>query len=416
MIGENGMRQSSVSPRIAVFTHDTFGLGHVRRCMHITRSLAREAPDAAIMFVTGSPALHMFSDLPRNADFVKIPTIAKTGTKGSRPSHLPIAQAELVQLRKTMIRHAIVTFAPDVLLVDNFPLGAQNELLDTLQDLRRQQTRMILGLRDVLDAPDTVQADWERQGMYEVLERYYDRILVYGMEAVLDVRSAYRMPARLAERVHYCGYVADAAEPSRSSADIRSGFGLGSPLVLVTGGGGGDAFPLLKLSLQALESMPDASALLVTGPLMGRADRDELEVLARGRTNIRIVDYVKDLPSYLLAADLVVSMCGYNTAAEIASRGIRAIVVPRTWRYGEHLNRARTSTEWEQLLRAQAFSELGLVRLLEPEAANAQSLAAAMRETLASPTPAPRTQLDLDGIGTATRHILDLAGQMTEAA
>ena len=410
------MRESSVAPRIAIFTHDTFGLGHVRRCLHITRSLAAESPDAALMFVTGSPSLHMFADLPPNADFVKIPTIAKTGTKGSRPPHLPIAQPELVQLRKTMIRHAVVTFAPDVLLVDNFPLGAQNELLDTLQDLRRQGTRTILGLRDVLDAPDTVQADWERQGMYEVLERYYDRILVYGMEAVLDVRTAYRLPLRLAERVRYCGYVADSGEPSRSAADIRAGFGLGSPLIVVTGGGGGDAFPLLKLSLQALERMPETSALLVLGPLMGRADRDELNALARGRTNIRLVDYVKDLPSYLLAADLVVSMCGYNTAAEIAARGIRAVIVPRTWRYGEHVNRAMTSTEWEQLLRAQAFQELGLVRLLEPEKANAQSLASVMQECLAAPPPKTGTQLDLNGIANATRHILDLSRQMTEAA
>lgn len=410
------MRESSVAPRVAIFTHDTFGLGHVRRCLHITRSVANAAPEAAIMFVTGSPSLHMFADLPGNADFVKIPTIAKTGTKGSKPPHLPIAQPELAQLRKTMIRHAIVTFAPDVLLVDNFPLGAQNELLDTLQDLRRLGTRTILGLRDVLDAPDTVQGDWERQGMYEVLERYYDRILVYGMREVLDVPEAYRLPARLAERVHYCGYVADSAEPTRSAADIRSGFGLGSPLIVVTGGGGGDAFPLLKLSLQAVGSLADASVLMVMGPLMGRADREELTRLAADRPNVRLVEYVKDLPSYLLAADLVVSMCGYNTAAEIVSRGVRAVVVPRTWRYGEHANRARTSTEWEQLLRAQAFHELGLVRLLEPENANARSLATVMRESLSTPKPEPRTQLDLDGIRNATRHILDLSGQMTEAA
>lgn len=412
----NAAATTAIAPRIAIFTHDTFGLGHVRRCLHITRALANASPDAAILFVTGSPALHVMADLPPNADYVKIPTIAKTGSRANRPPHLPIAQAEVARLRKEMIRQAVVTFAPDVFLVDNFPLGSQHELLETLQELRGQSTRTVLGLRDVLDSPDVVQADWERQGMYELIERYYDSVLVYGMETVFDVRSAYKLPAKLAERVRFCGYVADASSLSRSAADIHAGFGLSEPLVVVTGGGGGDAYPLLKLSLEALRETPEASCLVVTGPLMAPADRDKLRALAERRGNTRVVDYVKDLPSYLAAADVVVSMCGYNTAAEIVSLGVPAIVVPRTWRYGEHLNRARTSTEWEQLIRAQALADLGLVRLLEPEAASAESLAAAIRAALGSPRTRPAIELDLGGIANASRHLLSLTAAREVAA
>jgi predicted glycosyltransferase len=399
---------TAIAPRIAIFTHDTFGLGHVRRCLHITRAVAAAAPDAAILFVTGSPALHVMADLPQTADYVKIPTIAKTGSRANRPPHLPIAQAEVARLRKEMIRQAVLTFAPDVFLVDNFPLGSQHELLETLQALREQSTRTVLGLRDVLDSPDVVQSDWERQGMYELIERYYDSVLVYGMETVFDVRTAYKMPARLAERVTFCGYVADASPLTRSAEDIRAGFGLSSPLVVVTGGGGGDAFPLLKLSLQALEQVPEASCLIVTGPLMAPRDRETLRERAERRGKTRVVDFVKDLPSYLAAADVVVSMCGYNTAAEIAAHRVPAIVVPRTWRYGEHLNRARTTSEWEQLIRAQSLSERGVVRMLEPETASAENLAVEIRAMLTSPQKSTFS-LDLNGIANASRHLLELA-------
>src|SRR5687767_3515569 len=147
------------SLRLALFTHDTFGLGHVRRSVRIMRALAEAEPDAAQLLVTGSPALHAMADLPPHADYVKVPTTVKTGARGNQPPHLPIPPAERGRLRADLIREAVLGFAPDVFLVDNFPLGSQGELLPTLKALRATPTRIMLGLRDVLDAPEAVRAD-----------------------------------------------------------------------------------------------------------------------------------------------------------------------------------------------------------------------------------------------------------------
>ncbi|HUF68846.1 MAG TPA: glycosyltransferase [Longimicrobiales bacterium] len=399
------------APRIAVFTHDTFGMGHVRRSLRIMGGLARQAPGSALLLVTGSPALGAFGGLPQNADVVKIPTVVKTGSRSNRPPHLPISQHEVTGLRRDLIRAAITGFAPDVFLVDNFPLGSQGELLPTLHAMKARGTRTVLGLRDVMDAPDVVQADWDRQGMYDILHRYYDRILVYGMEAVLDVRTAYRLPAPVAERVRYCGYVTENDGASRPAGEVRAEIGLDGPLVIVTGGGGGDAYPLLKLSIEALRDVPDAAALVITGPLMQPAEREKLRALGNGRERLRIVDSVSDMPSYLAAADAVVSMCGYNTLAEIVAVGARAVVVPRTWRYGEHLKRGRSGVEWEQLLRAQALSRLGYVDLIEPEAADAERLSVAIRGSLERSRPSPAEALDLGGAERAAHHILELVAE-----
>ncbi len=407
------IRSRSGAPRIALFTHDTFGLGHVRRCLHIIEALAERAPRAAILFITGSPAVGVLGGLPRNADFVKIPTIARTGSEGSRPPHLPIALDEVTRLRQRLIEEAVLSFAPDVFLVDNFPTGSRRELLPALDALRRGSARTALGLRDVLDAPEVVRADWTRRGTYEVLKRCYDRILVYGMPGLFDIAQVYALAPEVAAKVHYCGYVT-ATAPPRPAREVRAELELDGPFLLATGGGGGDAFPLLSTVLDAVPLLRGLPAVIVTGPLMGAGERAALRARAAGEA-VRVLDYTPDLRSLLAAAEVVVSMCGYNIAAEIAAVRARAVVVPRTWRYGEHANRASAGVEWEQRLRAQALARLGFVDVLEPNELTPQRLAARVEAARRRARAAPERTLELGGVDAVAGHLLDLAGERAEA-
>ncbi len=400
-----GMKTTSGSPRIAIFTHDTFGLGHVRRCLHIARALSERAPKASILLITGTPALRIFEELPANADYLKIPTIAKTGTERFQPPHLPLPLVETTALRSRLIREALIGFGPDVLLVDNFPLGSRGELLAALQELRRWPTRTVLGLRDILDAPDVVQGDWTRQRIYEVLDRYYDRILVYGMREILDLEEAYALSTPTAAKLRYCGYVTAPAAPADNGADL----GLNGRFLLASGGGGGDAYPLLSAFLRALPLIPATPAAVVTGPLMSATQRGQLRELLNGRTDVQFRDYVPNLRRYMGAADLVVSMCGYNTAAEIMATGARALVVPRTWRYGEHQKGTAAGVEWEQAMRAKALARLGRVTLLEPETLSPERLAECIGETLSGPTQRSEVRFDTDGLDRVTDHLLALS-------
>jgi predicted glycosyltransferase len=397
------------SARVAIFTHDTFGLGHVRRCLHITRGLAERDPRCSVLIVTGSPAMPMFADLPANADVVKVPVIAKTGAKHLRPSHVKLPLPELAALRQRLIREAVLGFAPDVFVVDNFPLGAQGELAPILQELRGLPTRTVLGLRDIVDAPEAVRADWERQGVYDVLDRYYDRILVYGMRGVLDVAEAYGLSPRAAGKVRYCGYVTDG--DAAAAPDVaRPGLELEKPFLLATGGGGGDAFPLLDVFLDALPFLPDLPALVVTGPLMSATQRAALQAKANGRGGVTIVPWVPSLRPYIAAAAAVVAMCGYNTAAEIVSLRAPAVLVPRTWRYGEHLRGKAAGEEAEQRLRAEALAALGLARVVMPGDLSPERLAERVREQLDQSGVCASGTLDVDGLPVVVDHILALAG------
>jgi predicted glycosyltransferase len=400
---------SDTGSKIAIYTHDTFGLGHVRRCLHIVGAICRRDPSAAVLLITGSPALHALGALPANADYLKIPTIAKTGDPRKRPPHLPIAASDLIRVRKHVVRAALESLQPDVVLVDNFPLGSSRELLPTLERLRARNIPAVLGLRDIVDRPETVRRDWERSGVYDVLERLYDRILVYGAREVLDVEEAYALPLAVASKVHYCGYVTAPGSPRRPREEVLAELGLEPPLVLATVGGGGDGVPLLSAFLRAARRLDHVSALAVTGPLMSAVDREEMRALALGHRRIVVKEHLVDLPSYFAAADLVVAMGGYNTAAELVAIGRRTLMMPRNWRYGEYQRGTDAGSEWEQLLRAQALERLGAVEVLDPDAIDSSYLATRIQAALADTRQAPVTALDLGGVERVVESLLDLA-------
>jgi len=393
--------------RIALFTHDTFGLGHVKRSLNIIRALAKKDPNAAILLITGCPALHALKDLPANADFVKIPTIVKTGSSDSQPSHLPLSVRQTTSLRSHIIKETVLAFSPNVFVVDNFPLGSRAELWPVLQALQSLPTKTVLGLRDVLDAPEVVQADWKRQSIYDVLERYYDKILIYGLRNIFDVVKNYALGPKTAKKVRYCGYLTNTSPLNSKAADIRAQLGVNGSFVLASGGGGGDAYPLLSTFIDSVKRLKGVDSVIFTGPLMGKSDRGKLMSKCKGDSSIIIREFVPDLRPYLKAADVIVTMCGYNTSAEILAYKPQAIVVPRTWRYGEHANRNSTRQELEQIMRARALGRFGFFHLLEPENLNAQKLSEKISEILKSPKKKLLKKINVRGVENAAQEIIE---------
>jgi len=392
--------------RVAMFTHDAYGVGHIRRATRIARALAAHDPAAAILLISGSPATRLFADLPPNADYVKIPTIVTSGVGDTRPPMLPIGLAGLAGMRAAMVRDTLEVFAPDVVLIDNFPLGTRFELLPALLTLRAMGTPVVLGLRDIVDPPERVRADWQRDGVYEVLDRYYDRIVVYGVPEILDAAEAYGLPPAVAAKVLYCGFVTEVpSAPPAAAPDVP-----GSGDLLATAGAGRDGLPLLDAFIRAMAELPGRRATVIGGESMSVDDRATLQAMCAAEPRITWLDDVPDLPARIAVAELVVAMAGYNTALEIVAAGTRAVLVPRTWRSGEHATRAGTRrTDGEQLLRAAWLARLGLVQMLHPAELSPGRLAAAVREALAAPRPEPGGGLALDGADRVARQLLGLA-------
>jgi len=403
------MITKNLKPRIAVYTHDTFGLGHVRRCMHIIEKLSAEIPDAAILLITGSPALHYLKNLPPNVDIVKIPTVVKTGASGSLPPHIPLGLPEMTEIRSRIIKETVTAFDPQVFIVDNFPLGAHAELLPLLKNLKGSQTKTVLGLRDIVECPDAIRSEWKRNGIYDAIDRYYDKVLIYGVREIFDAIKEYRIPEKLETKVHFCGYLTGTDPIPLLAEDIKTKYGIKGPLILATGGGGGDAFPLLSTLIEAAGKIPHSHTLIFAGPLMGEGDRLELTRAINGNPHIIMNEFVQDLRPYLKQADLLVSMCGYNIASEIMLHGTKAVIAPRTWRFGEHAERHRSKEEKEQIMRGRLMAKHGYVSLLEPELLNPNNLAETMMCALKTPFYTPKDHsFTINGLQNAVTHIMEL--------
>jgi predicted glycosyltransferase len=377
-------RAESCGPLIALYSHDGFGLGHLSRTIYLAQHVRALNPRASILIITSSPAAHCLA-LPEDFEYIKLPSVTKTGVERYRP-HLDASLEAVVALRSALLLSTVQHLRPDVLLIDHRPLGLKKEVLPTLQWIRESapEIQTVAGLRDVIDEADTVVRDWTAQNIYDALEHLFDSVLVYGDRSILDSTKEYAFPRSVAGKTSFTGYLGRDST-RRSREEVRAALGLdGQRLIVVHAGGGGDGGALIVTYLQCIDRLPaDVHSLVVTGPLM---DRREYERLQAGAANlpVTLVECQEDLASCIAAADLSVSMGGYNTVCEILSARVRAVVIPRIF------------PRQEQYIRAQRLAACGLIRMLLPIALTPQKLADAVRTALLS-CPAPPDSISLDG-------------------
>ncbi|HEX6149263.1 glycosyltransferase family protein [Nocardioides sp.] len=387
-------------PRLMIYSQDGLGLGHLRRTTLLASAFLAARPGASVLTVSDSPMGQFFSTSPGH-DYLKLPSIRKVGPGDWRPVALGMPFADVRELRRKLIRVAAEEFRPDVLLVDHMPHGAMGELVPTLKALP-SKVRTVLGLRDIVDAPATVRRRWQVEGAFDALQRYYHDVLVYGCRGVFDVATQYAWPAELGSRVRYCGYVCS-PHPSGSPDALRRRYLRGAPesdLVVAMAGGGADGFTLFETLIRAVPALVaerPCRLVVVTGPFLPEAEQKQLRRLARGLP-VRLVSTVDNSLNHIRCADLVVSMAGYNTTAEVLRFARRALLVPRK------------GPSAEQRMRASRFADRGWVRWLPPESLSPEMLAVSMVDALASSKPEVTETPDLDGRDRAVRHLLSPLG------
>jgi predicted glycosyltransferase len=342
--------------RVLVYSHDTFGLGNIRRMIAISEALTKADPRANVLLISGSPLLHAFR-MPPRIDYVKLPCLARDTRGVYAVKYLDLDYDAALRLRSSLIVSAANEFEPDVVLVDKKPLGVGGELQTTLDLLsaRERKPRTYLVLRDILDEPQTTQAIWEHHGYHEAIARHYSGVLIAGCASVFDLAREYAFPRRTRAITEYVGYL-HRENGHRTRDEVRSCLKLhGLPLVLVQAGGGGDGAPLVDAFIEGLRLRPAPFfSWVISGPEMEDTERERLRTRASVLPNLRFDEFTDDMSSCINAADAVVSMGGYNTICEVLSLRKPALVVPRS------------QPVREQVIRAIRMAERGYVdRMLE---------------------------------------------------
>jgi len=198
--------RSPHAPRVLIYSHDTFGLGHIRRCRAIANALIASYPHISVIIVSGSSVVSSFQ-FGDGIDYVRIPGIEKQSDGRYEPHHLNLDLGDTLRLRADIIRQTVQSFDPDVVIVDKEPIGLRGELKPSLDILRRRGARIVLGLRDVLDDPATLLEEWRRSGALEALDTMYDDIFVYGLEDIYKPLTGLPEQQRFAEKIRYLGYL-----------------------------------------------------------------------------------------------------------------------------------------------------------------------------------------------------------------
>ena len=352
--------------RVLIYSHDSFGLGHLRRCRAIAHSLVENHKNLSVLILSGSPIIGSF-DFRARVDFVRVPGVIKlrNGEYTSLNLHLNIE--ETLRLRASIIRHTAEIFDPDVLIVDKEPLGLRGEVEETLHAMKRRGVRLVLGLRDVMDEPRLLMPEWRRKNALPVLRDIYDEIWIFGLPQICNPLAGMNLPRGVERKMVYTGYLRRRVGQTESAQarEITT-----RPYLLVTTGGGGDGEALIEWVLRAYECdrLLPYPALLVLGPFMPPERQADFLERAGRLDRVEAIVFDPHIESLIAKAAGVVAMGGYNTFCEILSLDKRALIVPR--------ERPRM----EQTIRARRAEELGLVKMLaEDPAQDPKIMADALR-------------------------------------
>ncbi|WP_134681574.1 glycosyltransferase family protein [Paracoccus ravus] len=381
--------------RILMYSHDTFGLGHLRRCREIAHTLVDAYHGLSVMIISGTTIAGAF-DYRMRVDFVKIPSVIKlrNGEYQSMAQHT--ALEDTLEIRRAIIRNTAETFRPDIFITDKEPMGLHGEIEETLTLLKTRGTRLVLGLRDVMDAPELLGPEWARKDLLRRIEAYYDTIWVYGPQSFYDPLAGLPVSETIRARMRYTGFLRRSllrAEPAQARPQ--------GEYLLVTTGGGGDGAELIEQVYAAHRHDPGlCRTLVVLGPYLPFRERAEFIARAADLPGIEVLEFDNRLEDLVAGAAGVVAMGGYNTFCEILSFDRPAVIVPRL------------QPRREQAIRASRAEAFGMLRVMPPaQAGDPAQMAAALRDLPQSPPPSRSTSaieagfLRLDGRENIARDV-----------
>lgn len=343
--------------KVFFYVQHLLGIGHLKRAAVLAAAL-RKAGFEVTLASGGLPVAGI--------DVLQLPPVSSPDFRQLLDEHGEPVDEAWKHRRAAVLLAEYEKAKPDALVVELFPFGRRQMRFELLPLLERAAgTLVVCSVRDLIQPRPEREAE-----VLATFERYFDRVLVHGDERVAKFDLTFGLAPRLAARLHYTGYVVEAAPAGRSDA--------GSGEVLVSAGGGAVGRRLLETAVEAraLTSLRDRTWRILAG------------VNARGLESLNgrgfVVEQARnDFTLRLRNCVLSVSQAGYNTVMETLQGGARAVLVPYSG-----------GGESEQAMRARRLRHF--FEVLEEPALTPRTLAAAIDRAAARERPASGA-VDLDG-------------------
>jgi len=378
--------------KIIQYCQHVLGIGHLFRSLEICKALS----DHKVILVSGGPRIatsladHVrevrLPDLQMNREFKGLFSTRKNATLDQVKAERQKRLFALLQEEK-----------PDVFLIELYPFGRKafrfelDPVLQAMHDKRLPCGFVVCSVRDILVEKED--RDKHESRVVKTLNRYFNAVLVHADPKLVKISETFDQFDQIAIPVDYTGYIAPKPSPDAGNR-IRKRLKLGEDefLIIASAGGGNVGAPLLEAVVRAFGRLALKSRChleVYTGPFLDQKEFDRLEKSAG--SNLRVTRFAADFLSYLAAADLSVSMGGYNTTMNILASGVPALV----WPFGQ--NR-------EQRLRAGRLADLGALRVLEDEELRPDRLAILMDQWI-SRSNRPSVNIDLNGAANTAKWI-----------
>jgi predicted glycosyltransferase len=306
-----------------------WGMGHLVRSLEFARALA----DHDVTLIAGGQQVEI--DLPDHVQLVRLPVLYMNEQFTRLIPGDPDQSVDAVQHRRQKIIYSLFDEKkPDLFIVELYPFGRSifgTELEPLLQHIREAKfgnVKVVCSLRDILvEKKDP--AVYENR-VLQKLNCYFHALLIHSDPGLQRLDETFNRAADIKIPQKYTGFITQQADPAaglrlRQDLTVTSG----EKLVVASVGGGRSGFKLLNATLDAFELLREqipARLEIFCGPFM---DQEEYEKLAaRSAPGKRIRRYTKRFVDYLSAADLSVSLAGYNTCMNLLVTKVPALVFP----------------------------------------------------------------------------------------
>jgi predicted glycosyltransferase len=382
--------------KIIQYSQNVLGVGHLFRSLEIARALSAHE----VILVTGGPPVE--TELPMHVREFCLPILQMDDAfKGLLTTEKNLTLDQVKEVRQKKLLALFEEERPDLFLVELFPFGRRmfrfelDPVVRALRGKRPAPCAIICSVRDILvEKKDHVRHEAK---VVKTLNRYFDQVLVHADPDLVEIRETFGPFDDITIPVDYTGYIAPqssaaAGQRLRKQRDMDDG----ETLIVASAGGGNVGAPLLAAVIRAFGRLKRANCRLqvFSGPFMDAQDFDGLKKMAPAKAQID--RFTTDFGAYLAAADLSVSMGGYNTTMNILAARVPALLWP-------------FSRNREQGLRARRLADRDLLTVLQDADLQPDRLAALMEHKLAQPNR-PDVRIDLNGVANTVRAIENWAG------
>jgi predicted glycosyltransferase len=373
--------------KIIFYCQHVLGIGHFMRSLALCHTLA----DHQVILVTGGANLRIA--LPPHVTEFPLPALMMDASFSGLYTAEPRQSIEAIKSeRKRLLTELFRNETPDVFLVELYPFGRKQFRFELDPALKLMQSDIwtaprpliISSVRDILVEKDQ-RAKYESR-VVQTLNSYFDALFIHADPAFVKLDETFGRMADIDISVHYTGYITS-RPPAGARSRIRRQLGLDpqTKLIIASAGGGKVGFDLLEATAIACRQLSEHTSIhliVFAGPYMEEAAFERLELFNSSR--IQVLRFTQDFLSFLKAAELSISLAGYNTSMNLLATQTPALV----WPFDQ--NR-------EQRMRAERMTEVAPVAVLKTSDITSPRLQALIMNQLTSPNRCSRNTLDLDG-------------------